>query len=149
MGVNNLKKKKRKGVNQSKQFKVNGSKPSKVKPKDLDDNLEFGQYLGDDKIISTDRENNTKIILHTFIGEEELKQPDEMDTFIANSLELASKEDNFLPWISGDFKNLHDEISDAISKAECKDLSDSIDSSGIVNFSQQKPKFKTEKLEVE
>ena len=136
--------KKRKKASKPKSFKV----PSKInKDKDEPNELVPGQYLGDNRIVSADRDLSTKVIIHTFIGEEEIKQPDSVDRFISNSLDLASRDTKFIPWVSGNFKNYQTEIANAISKAECKELDDSINSSGIVNLSQTN--VESETLEVE
>ena len=103
-----------------------------------DDSLSYGSTISNSKVVSTDRDVKSKVILQTFIGDEVLSSPNEIDTFISNSLELASKKENFIPWLPTRFSK-DDFIEKAIAEAESgNEYLDTIDDSGIIDVSKKR-----------
>ncbi|MGL4949766.1 MAG: hypothetical protein ACRC5M_05245 [Anaeroplasmataceae bacterium] len=103
---------------------------------DFDESVDFGTSISDNKIISTDRDNKERVILHTFVGDYELESPTSIDQFITNSLELAGRSNDFIPWISSDFE-IDNYIKDAINESNSHvAFLDAIDDSGIISVEE-------------
>ena len=107
----------------------------------LEETLDPSLSSSKNRVLSTDRTINTKVVLQTFVGDEHLTSPEEIDLFLVNSVELAKKRESFIPWIPLKFKKddfIDKAIRDSISDEE---FSDTIKDSGIVNVSSDnKPK---------
>lgn len=114
-------------------FKKNKLKKSKknaperkftINKKDAVD-LDFGDMVGDNKLVSSDRDENTKVVLNTFVGKKNMKIPEKIDMFIRNSIERVSTGDDelrtsFVPWLEdydvedmNDFKIIKEAIADS------------------------------------
>lgn len=105
-----------------------------VDNKEINKSAGYGDFIAEDKVISSDRTEKQRIILNTFIGNSNLSQPNKVDTFVQNSFEIAERGEDFIPWIENIYSS--DEfINESIKNSGLvKEFSDNIEQSDIINI---------------
>lgn len=108
----------------------------------LEDKLVTSVSSTRNRVLSTDRSVNNRVVLQTFIGDESLTSPEEIDLFLVNSVELSKRRESFIPWIPTKFEK--DSFIDKAIQASISDeeFTDTIKASGIINVSSE-PTTKT------
>lgn len=111
-----------------------GSKGA-VKKRTLDKReIDYGEEIGSNKIVSTDKSLKNIVVLDTYVGKRGLVCPSDIDIFIRNSLELASDSDEFVPWISVDCEK-EEFIQQCINDSQADiEFGDVIEDSGIISL---------------
>lgn len=106
-----------------------------VDSKEINKSPGYGDFISEDKVISSDRSEKQRIILNTFIGNSNLSQPDKVDMFVQNSFEIAERGEDFIPWVENIYCS-DGFINESIKNSGLiKEFSDNIEESDIINIS--------------
>ena len=100
-------------------------------------------FNGDDEALSSefvqvsddaDRCGSSRIIMHVFTCNKELATPGAIDKFIRNSMLIARREANFVPWIREKFKK-NPKIDQMIQRSSSNDAQsyDFMEDSSVAN----------------
>lgn len=100
----------------------------------VEDNNSFEDLLPKNKVVSTDKNVSSTIILQTYLSNCKISKPESLDKFISNSRKLSKKLNKFYPWFMSNYEP-DPYIDDCIGNASSEDeFCDFIEDSGIVDF---------------
>lgn len=104
-----------------------------------DNTNSFEDLLPKNKVISTDKNVSSTIILQTYLNNCKISKPDSLDKFISNSRKLSKKLNKFYPWFMSNYEPdpyIDECIGSSSSEEEFYDF---IEDSGIVDFDSSGP----------